>query len=209
MNKRLVLTAYAGLLGSLLLYAGDMLLYFTDKAFIDADKELLPSMGDISLVRLISGGLLGPIAAFLCIGGFYHLYLRVHKQSTKMGLGMFFTLSLGMIIGGAYHSFFPSFGITSAAGHPEIITDLLSYSVWLWLFSFSLMGVGWILFIILVVKRRTSFSSWIVLTTPLSTIWLIYIWELLPCPFEILVAGGWFSLMYTFMFLTSLFTLNN
>lgn len=43
MDKILRLTGYAGITGSLLMYTGDMLLYFTTQPIPDLEKDLLPS----------------------------------------------------------------------------------------------------------------------------------------------------------------------
>lgn len=208
MNKNLKLTGYAGLVGSLLMYAGDMLLYFTTQPIPDVDNDLLPSMGAIPLERLSIGGLLGPLAAILYIIGFYHLFLRIKKTRKKTAFGMYVCLSISIFFGGSYHAFFPAFGIASAQGHPEIIANLLSYAQLLGGLAFSLMGIGWLLFSVLVLQKQTSFPRWIVLVTPLVTIWFNLLWQMLPQPFLVLIAGGWNNLVCTLIFAVSLLTLN-
>ena len=64
MDKKLRLTGYAGITGSLLMYTGDMLLYFTTQPIPDREKDLLLSMGTVPLERLIAGGIIGPLAAW-------------------------------------------------------------------------------------------------------------------------------------------------
>lgn len=209
MDKKLRLTGYAGIAGGLLMYTGDMLLYFTTQPIPDVEKNLLPSMGAVPLERLIAGGLVGPVAALLCIVGFYHLFLRVKNSRRKTARWMLAIFSVSMGIGGTYHAFFPAFGIVSSQGHPEIIASLLSYAEWLGAFTFTLMGIGWLLFSVLAFQKQTSFPRWIVIFTPLITIWLIFLWQMLPHPFNVLIAGGWFSLMLTPIFIVSLLTLKN
>lgn len=207
MNKKLRLTGYAGIAGSLLMYIGDMLLYFTTRPIPDLEKDLLPSMGAVSFERLVAGGLVGPVAAFLCVVGFYHLFLRTKGTRKKTARWMLAIFSVSMIIGGAYHAFFPAFGIVSSQGHPEIIAPLLSYAGWLGAFVFYLMGIGWLLFSILILQKQTSLPRWIVILTPLITIWLVFLWQMLPRPFNVLIGGGWFSLMLTVFLAASLLTL--
>lgn len=208
MNKNLRWTGYAGLMGSLLMYAGDMLLYFTTQPIPDVDKDLLPSMGTVPLERLTVGGLLGPLAAILYIIGFYHLFLRVKYARRKTASWMLAFLSISVIFGGAYHAFFPAFGIVSSQGHPEIIDCFLSYTGWLGGFAFFTIGVGWLLFSILILQRQTSFPRWVVIVTPLVTIWTNFLWQMLPQPFLVLIAGGWNNLVCTLIFAVSLLTLN-
>ncbi|WP_373731364.1 DUF6796 family protein, partial [Bacteroides heparinolyticus] len=62
MDEKLRLTGYMGVAGSLLMYIGDMLLYFTAQPIPDLEKDLLPSMGTVPLERLVAGGIIGPLA---------------------------------------------------------------------------------------------------------------------------------------------------
>lgn len=76
MPATLVLLAL-GLLGSILMFAGDMLLYFTPGAY-DMDGTLRPYMRimrDVPAGRVRIGGALGPVAAFLYVLGFAGLAL--------------------------------------------------------------------------------------------------------------------------------------
>lgn len=208
MNRNLRLTGYAGLSGSLLMYAGDMLLYFTTQPIPDVDKDLLPSMGSVPLERLFAGGLMGPLAAVLYIIGFYHLFLRIKKTRKKTAFWMYASLSLSILIGGAFHAFFPAFGIVSAQGHPELIGNLFPYARLLGGLAFSLMGIGWLLFCVPVLQKQTSFPRWVVIATPLVTIWFNLLWQMLPQPFLVPIAGGWNNLVCTLIFAVSLLTLN-
>ena len=63
MDKRIRLTGYIGIVASLLMFTGDMLLYFTTENFANRHDELLLSMGSVSFGRLVAGGLLGPLPA--------------------------------------------------------------------------------------------------------------------------------------------------
>ena len=79
MPLSLVLTTL-GLIGSILMFAGDMLLYFTPGTY-DMDGTLKPYMRimrDVPAARVRAGGALGPIAAFLYVLGFLALPLMAH-----------------------------------------------------------------------------------------------------------------------------------
>ena len=68
-----------GLFGSMLMFAGDMLLYFTSGVY-DMDGTLKPYlhiMRDIPAARVRVGGALGPVAAFLYVLG--HLRRRLPR----------------------------------------------------------------------------------------------------------------------------------
>lgn len=81
MPPTLVLLAL-GLLGSILMFAGDMLLYFTPGAY-DMDGTLRPYMRimrDVPADRVRAGGALGPVAAFLYVLGFAGLALTARGE---------------------------------------------------------------------------------------------------------------------------------
>ena len=76
-------TVWIGLAGALLMFAGDMLLYYTPKDFSYGPKssteEKLNSIIDVMKSqpskRVMTGGMIGPVAAFLYCVGFYHIVL--------------------------------------------------------------------------------------------------------------------------------------
>ena len=107
MDKRIRLTGYIGIVASLLMFTGDMLLYFTTENFANRHDELLLSMGSVSFGRLVAGGLLGPLPALLYIVGTYHLYLRTQKPYRRSARVMFAIFAAGWMVDGAYHGFFP------------------------------------------------------------------------------------------------------
>ena len=206
MNKTLRWTAWAGLLGSLLMFVGDMLLYFTTEEIVDIERELLASMGSVPPARFFAGGIVAPFATFMYIPGFYHIYLRVKNTHKIWGRWIFGILSLGIISGGAFHACFPAFGIVAAQGHPELINSLTEYTSLLGDLAFGCFGLGWLLYTYIVLRKQADFPRWTVFFTPLVTVWLVFLWHTLPAPFEVILAGGWFSLMFTVFYIVALTT---
>ena len=108
----LLCTAAVGLVGALLMFAGDMLLYYTpedfsyDKNCSSAEKiqAIIDVMKKISPMRLMVGGMIGPISAFLYCVGFYHIVLIANEGMQKLAWAAFLLSCLGIITGGAYHS---------------------------------------------------------------------------------------------------------
>lgn len=207
MDKTLRWTAWAGLLGSLLMFAGDMLLYFTTEENIDIEQDLLASMGSIPPARFFAGGVVAPFATFVYILGFYHVYLRVDIAHKVWGRWILGILSLGIISGGAFHACFPTFGIVAAQGHAQLIYALIEYTSLLGNLAFGCFGLGWLLYTYIVLRKWADFPRWTVLFTPLVTVWLVFLWHSLPAPFEVIFAGGWFSLMFTIFYIVALLTL--
>jgi Family of unknown function (DUF6796) len=63
----------AGLAGALLFFSGDMLFYGHWGAGATFKEGMLTVLRQGSLTRLFIGGLIGPVAACLCIIGFWHV----------------------------------------------------------------------------------------------------------------------------------------
>ena len=85
MPLTLVLLAL-GLLGSILMFAGDMLLYFTPGAY-DMDGTLKPYMRimrDVPAGRVRVGGALGPVSAFFYVLGFAGLALTARGEMARL-----------------------------------------------------------------------------------------------------------------------------
>lgn len=207
MDKRLYLTAWAGLLGSLLMFAGDLLLYFTTDPLIDVEKDLLTSMGQVPTARLFAGGIVAPFAMALYILGFYHLYLRTDIGHKPWGRWASILLCMGILFGGSYHAFFPAFGIVSAEGQAQLIEPLLGYLSWLGGIGFTLLALGWLLYAYLILRKWADFPRWAVLFLPIVTVWLMGVWNTLPTPLPVIIAGGWLSLIFSIFYIVALVTM--
>lgn len=105
-----------GLVGSLVMFAGDMLLYFTPGAY-DMDGTLRPYariMRDLPEGRVRAGGVLGPVAAFLYVVGFAGLPLLAEGDLAWLAWLTAGLLSFALICGGAYHAQYPYLAIVYA-----------------------------------------------------------------------------------------------
>lgn len=207
MDKKIKLTGYIGIVASLLMFAGDMLLYFTTDNFTGRHEELLLSMGNVSFERLVAGGLLGPLAAVLYVVGLYQLYLRTQEVYRHSARVMFALFALSYAVGGAYHAFFPAYGIVSAQGHTELIEPLTVYAGYLAAIAFLPMAAGWTIFTVMTLRRQVDYPLWILFFNPLFTAWLNFLWIELPAPFQVLIGGGWYNLIYTLFFAASILSL--
>src|SRR5260221_6469823 len=75
----------AGIFGALLFFAGDMLFYAHLGPGTGFHEGMLATVSSASLARLFAGGLVGPVAACLCIVGFWHVYLNVRPSAARIG----------------------------------------------------------------------------------------------------------------------------
>jgi hypothetical protein len=94
----------ARVIGALLFFAGDMLFYGhwgPGSAFHDGMMRVLAGA---SLTRLFLGGLVGPIAACLCLIGCWHVRANVITHSTVLGRIAFYSFAAMMVFGGAVHA---------------------------------------------------------------------------------------------------------
>ncbi|WP_321163009.1 DUF6796 family protein [Peptoniphilus mikwangii] len=78
----LQITLLAGLLGAILMFLGDMTLYYdkNDYSSDDGLSSIIGIMKNVSRKRLYIGGMLGPISAFLYCVGFYHIVLFIDED---------------------------------------------------------------------------------------------------------------------------------
>ena len=87
-------TVWIGFAGALLMFAGDMLLYYTPEDFSysakSSSEEKINAIIDVMKVlparRVMVGGMIGPVAAFLYCVGFYHIALMTNEQSHTLAM---------------------------------------------------------------------------------------------------------------------------
>lgn len=202
----LLSTAAIGLFAALLMFCGDMLLYFTTGPF-EVDGTLKPYAGimkDIPTWRLTVGGLLGPIAAFYYCIGFYHIALSAEEAYATLAFVATLLCSFGIIVGGAYHAQFTYFGLVGKSSNADALNrvtrniQLLSYV------STVPIALGSLLLAGLILLGKTYYPPWAVVCTPVVTIFFSFAWRGLPQPFRVILFGGWNNLVYVIYFLTSL-----
>ena len=93
----LLTTVWIGLAGALLMFAGDMLLYYTPEDFSYSPKSsaeekinaIIDVMKRLPAKRVMAGGMIGPVAAFLYCVGFYHIVLMTNDQAHAQSHGIF------------------------------------------------------------------------------------------------------------------------
>src|SRR4249920_3766377 len=88
-NKFRRLAGLSGFVGALLFFAGDMLFYGHLGSGSNFAQGMLAAVQQASIARLFAGGLVGPLAACLCIVGFWHVYLNVRPTNVRLGRILF------------------------------------------------------------------------------------------------------------------------
>src|SRR5215831_655362 len=90
----------AGLCGALLFFCGDMLFYGHLGSGREFSLGLRSTVAEESIGRLFLGGLIGPLAACLCLIGFWHVYRNLRRTSA-MGTLTISALCFFIVSGGA------------------------------------------------------------------------------------------------------------
>ena len=195
-----------GVAGAALMLVGDMLLYFTTAPIEDLGLELFDIMGAVEWSRLTAGGLLGPLGAILYLFGYFQVYLTIKSEHKTKAAAIFLLLAIGIIVGGAYHAGFAHVGMIVSEGHSDLAVrifteDMLSY-YWI---VMGARAVAYIFLSYLILKNMTWYPRWAVLFTPIVWVFFKDVPLILPQPYMIIVAGGWYNLIEMLFFLVSHF----
>jgi hypothetical protein len=210
-NRRLA--GVSGLLGALLFFAGDMLFYGHFGSGANFREGMLDTVRRASFARLYAGGLVGPIAACLCILGFWHVYRNVNPPRRLFAKLMLVCFVVLMVFGSAVHALWTAKGlaIQNCYGNDDIgcrttISSVNSY----WALAYNLGAIpgylGAILLIVLISLGKTRYPKWTILANPAFLILISPLAERIPAPFGAIVVGGSANLAIAFFFLMSILT---
>jgi hypothetical protein len=201
-----------GILGSLLLFAGDMFLYgyFGDaRGFQDAIKIVAQNE---SRIRMFIGGLLGPVGALLCVAGFWHVYLNTKRHSRYLSLIVFISLTCMMVFGGAYHAVWTvrmllyKYALASVDVSILFIASFNRFLNALFIISASIGGIGGILLLFLVLFRKSGYPRWTALANPGILLPLAPLIKQAPSPFGSILYGGYINIVFLIFFSFSVMT---
>jgi hypothetical protein len=203
------LAGLAGLFGALLFFCGDMLFYGHFGAGATFHDGMQRVVQQASLTRLFTGGLVGPIAAGLCIIGFWHVGANVTPRSPLLGRLIFYSLAAMMVVGSAVHALWVPRGLATKyeiplrAYAPDLFAALRRY----WEVAYDLAAVpayiGAVLLLFAVLFKRSVYPRW----TILANFGLLSLLEPLatrvPAPLGAILVGGFTNLSIAVFFLVS------
>jgi len=210
-NRRLA--GIAGLCGALLFFAGDMLFYGHWGSGAGFHQGLINTVTNASLARLFAGGLVGPVAACLCIVGFWHVYLNVRPAHARLGQAMLVAFVVLMVFGSAVHTLWTTRGLaikycygSDDMGCRALVQGVDSY----WDLAYNLGAVpgyfGAIVLLALVLLGKTWYPRWTALANPAALILLSPLADRAPAPFGSVLSGGFTNLSIAAFFLVSVCT---
>ena len=106
--NRFQLFSLFGIIGALLMFTGDMLLYYEPVSGPDYNSIL--RMSTMPINRLIAGGLIGPMASIFFILGGYLFYILFKPVNKVLASILFALFAIIYMLAGTYHAMFPNFG---------------------------------------------------------------------------------------------------
>ena len=187
-----------GLLGSFLMFLGDMTLYYDPNDYDGKDtiNSIIDIMKNVSIKRLYIGGLLGPICAFIYCIGFFHIVLGIQEKYLTIGWFVFLINVFGMILGGAYHIQCAYLCLLSRHENKGALDEFLKFLKFQAKIVFGIMAIANITLVLVILFGFTVFPRWQALFTPIFLLILTPLAERLPKGLHIIIRGGWFNLLY-------------
>lgn len=205
-------TGICGLAGALLFFAGDMLFYGYLGPGSSFAEGMRATVAHASTERLFAGGLIGPVAACLCIVGFWHVYLNVRPSSELFGRVMLAAFFILMVGGSAVHMLWTAKGLALkyCYGQASPCSDLLTVTTAYWKVAYNLTAIpgylGCLLLMGLVLTRKTWYPQWTVLLNPAALILVSPLAVKIPSPLGAVLIGGSANLSIAVFFLMSVAT---
>lgn len=203
------ITGLCGLAGALLFFAGDMLFYGHLGSGAQFHEGMLATLRTASLGRLFAGGLIGPVAACLCIVGFWHVYDNIRPTAGRTAPLVFALFAILMVAGSAIHTLWVARGIAlkycADAGEPchSVLVAVQSY----WSLAYNLGSIpgylGAFILLVLVVIGRTWYPRWTIIANPAVLYLLSPLVLLTPAPLGAILVGGFANLSIVTFFAVS------
>ncbi|MDG2435567.1 DUF6796 family protein [Polaribacter sp. Hel1_33_78] len=200
-----------GILGGLILLAGDMLLYYDP-----VNMSLKQNMGNASDFRIIASGVCALFAAWFYMLGLGQVYYAFKTTKPIFRNGTLISFGSILISYGIVHGAFLAIATTAklATEHSLDINEAVLLSEKtneiLRLFVYPLFGILSILFISQVWKRKTLYPRWIILFFPLIPFLIEdLVTKYLQNDIWIIIKGGYLNIILVIFFTASTIALWN
>jgi hypothetical protein len=206
------LAGLAGLAGALLFFAGDMLFYGHLGPGSSFAEGMFLTVRQASTERLFIGGLMGPVAACLCIIGFWHVYLNIRPEAAIIGRAVLAAFFVLMVAGSAVHTLWTTKGLALkyCSGQDLACSNLLAAIKSYWTIAYYMGAVpgyvGAVLLAGLVVLGKTWYPRWTVIANPAVLFLFSPLASLVPSPLGAILVGGSANLSIAAFFLVSSLT---
>ncbi|MBO4591058.1 MAG: hypothetical protein J5684_00655, partial [Eubacterium sp.] len=145
------ITMLVGLVGAILMFCGDMTLYYDQNDFVHDGtiNPIINIMKKLPPKRVMIGGWIGPVAAFLYCIGFYHIVFITDPSMHKVAFAAFLLCCLGIIAGGAYHSHCAYLGLLGRSEQRKDLDIVMNYFQKIPLLLYGGEGLGLLIYLVL------------------------------------------------------------
>ncbi len=186
-----------GFIGAMLMFFGDMTLYYDRSDYLNDGtlNPIIDIMKRVSTKRLYTGGILGPVSAFLYCIGYYHMVLIVNEKYAVLGWILFLINCLGIICGGAYHNCCANLGLIGRHKDKAALEEVLRFLDVQKKVAFGIQGVGFAGMALMIILGWTVLPGWMILFSPLMLILLTPLIRKLPKGLHMVICGGWTNLI--------------
>ena len=196
----------SGIVGSLLMFLGDMLLYYEPVSGLDYDSTA--RMGTMPIERLIAGGLIGLFASIFYIIAGYFFYIIFNSANKILAKLLFVNFAIMFVFVGSYHAMFPYLGFVGRlqeSFQSEQLAFIRTYLDLILTLMF-VFGIIWTLILFyLVIFKKSLYPKWMLLLTPILLILMAgFVKDYIPYPFGAIVYGGWMNLCFMLFFIVCL-----
>ena len=209
-HKTAIFLGFSGMLGALVLFAGDMLFYYNG-----AQTDFITNMSVSSDARIIASGITALIAAWLYTLGAGQIYYAFQPAKTWVRLMVFLSFAAIMITYGVVHGAYIAIATSaknaaalgmaaeSFTGLAITANNALRFMAYLPFAIFSL------LFIPAVWLKHTHYPRWVILFSPVV---LFLLRDLIVGNFEggfkTIIGGGYLNLLLLLFFIASTIALH-
>lgn len=195
----------SGILGSIILFSGDMLFYYDG-----VQTDFILNMGNASDVRIIGSGICALTAAWLYTLASGQIYYAFQPARKWLQLTIFFSFAAIMITYGVVHGAYVAIA-TSAKNaitlglDPHALTSLaVSANNALRYIAYVPFGIFTLLFISTVWMNKSHYPRWIILFTPAVPFLLNgIIVGSLQGEWKMIIGGGFLNLLLMIFFISS------
>jgi hypothetical protein len=203
-TTKIRLLLWAGCLGAIILFAGDMLYYGawgSGRAYLSNDlwNSIMTS---VPLWRHHLGSITGPVGIGFRLLGLLGLWFCCRRAAPRLAAVMLFFFYMNALFSVLQHGIFGPMGFVMRSCGPKSaavneiwkLNDLLGKP--------QLVGwlVGSVVWIFLALKKKAGVPRWVVLFCPLITLWLRGLMVLVPAPIGLPLSGGWGNISHLIWF---------
>ncbi len=197
-----LLFGFAGILGSIALFTGDMLIFYRGD-----ETNIFANMGLVSEARITGSAICGLLAGWLYTLGAGQVYYAFQPAKRWARLGVFFSFASVMIlygvIHGAYIAIATSSVIANQLGLDVDLTVKLAVDInnTMRLLAYPFFAAFTILFIVFVWKKATLYPRWVILFSPaIPFLFSDLVANSLDGRFFTIIAGAYLNIMLFLFF---------